>query len=80
MDGIEKRRWRLKLEKRRPGVQASSAFQTTPNLTMSKCAICQDALVVATESDEQDDNGSSSSPKTVPDDVQLAACGCHFHW
>ncbi|KAK7552339.1 hypothetical protein IWX49DRAFT_587347 [Phyllosticta citricarpa] len=58
---------------------------------MNRCAACRDPLVV--EIDPQDDDldvpsASSSSaaaaatagPQTVPDDIQLIACGCHYHW
>ncbi|KAK8153401.1 hypothetical protein BKA80DRAFT_284766 [Phyllosticta citrichinensis] len=57
---------------------------------MNACAACHDPLVV--EIDPQGDDvdvpaaASSSSaaaaaaPQTVPDDIHLVACGCHYHW
>jgi len=55
---------------------------------MSTCATCSDPLTLEIEVDDDDADvsmgGASSStataPKTVPDDVELLACGCHFHW
>ncbi|KAI9685847.1 MAG: hypothetical protein M1822_004125 [Bathelium mastoideum] len=47
---------------------------------MAICAICQEPLLVDVEQDEPDEVGGSATSKTVPDDVQLSACGCHFHW
>lgn len=54
---------------------------------MSLCAKCQKPLTLDIDEDDYSDNegdssmqsSSTSSPQTVPDDVQLS-CGDHFHW
>ena len=46
------------------------------------CAKCSDPLVLEVDNDDDDDldmAGSSSAPKTVPDDL-LLPCGDHMHW
>ncbi|KAK3064818.1 hypothetical protein LTS18_003628 [Coniosporium uncinatum] len=55
---------------------------------MAVCVSCQKPLVVElqdSDSDEDVEMGESSSSagvssNTLPDDVHLNACGCHFHW
>lgn len=40
------------------------------------CASCAQPLTVSITPDDD----PQAPPETVPDDVQLQACGCHFHW
>lgn len=44
---------------------------------MSVCATCRNPLTLAIDDDDED--GSAASGRTVPDDVELN-CGCHYHW
>ncbi|KAK8183670.1 hypothetical protein IWZ00DRAFT_384878 [Phyllosticta capitalensis] len=52
------------------------------------CAACHDRLVVEIDLHDQDLDAPSASssaaaasaPQTVQDDIQLIACGCHYHW
>ena len=39
------------------------------------CNVCEDPLVVEVEGD-----GDGEDTQTVPDDLELLSCGCHFHW
>lgn len=44
------------------------------------CRTCQEPLTLTLEPDSDDEGqGSSSQPQTVPDDLGLP-CGCHHHW
>lgn len=45
---------------------------------MATCKVCDEPLLVPVD-DEDDEGPSSSTPQTVPDDLQLP-CGCHYHW
>ncbi|KAK5661632.1 hypothetical protein OQA88_9732 [Cercophora sp. LCS_1] len=45
---------------------------------MAACRTCQEPLTLILEPDS-DDEGQSSQPQTVPDDLALP-CGCHHHW
>lgn len=45
---------------------------------MATCKVCDEPLLVPVD-DEEDEGPSSSTPQTVPDDLQLP-CGCHYHW
>ena len=41
---------------------------------MAACKVCNDPLVMEIE----DEDGGA--PQSVPDDLELRVCGCHFHW
>ena len=41
---------------------------------MAACKVCNDPLIMEIEDDDGGD------PQSVPDDLELRACGCHFHW
>ena len=41
---------------------------------MAACKVCNDPLIMEIE----DEDGGV--PQSVPDDLELRACGCHFHW
>lgn len=43
------------------------------------CKVCDEPLLVPVGDDEEDEGPSSSTPQTVPDDLQFP-CGCHYHW
>jgi hypothetical protein len=46
------------------------------------CASCHEPLLLEIETDsdaEEQDAPSSSTPGSIPDDVELR-CGCHYHW
>jgi len=44
---------------------------------MSVCKVCSDPLILTLPDDEDD---PSSPTHSFPDDLELLACGCHFHW
>lgn len=46
---------------------------------MATCKVCDEPLLVPVDDDEEIEGPSSSTPQTVPDDLQLP-CGCHYHW
>lgn len=50
---------------------------------MATCKLCNQDLVLELDPDDFDEATSSSaggSNSSVPDDVQIIQCGCHFHW
>ncbi|RGP78777.1 ring finger [Fusarium longipes] len=52
---------------------------------MSLCKVCEEALVLRLDTDNDDIEASgtagpsTASDSSVPDDLELP-CGCHFHW
>ncbi|RGP59943.1 ring finger [Fusarium sporotrichioides] len=52
---------------------------------MSLCKVCEEALVLRLEIDDDEIEASgtagpsTTSNSSVPDDLELS-CGCHFHW
>ena len=52
------------------------------NMSTDVCASCYDPLVIEIDPDSDSETqaaGSSSTPESIPDDVELG-CGCHYHW
>ncbi|KAK3316739.1 hypothetical protein B0H66DRAFT_304842 [Apodospora peruviana] len=51
---------------------------------MATCKACNDPLVLPLDLEgDSGDEGSSSQTQhqeTVPDDLEMQACSCHFHW
>jgi hypothetical protein len=46
-----------------------------------ECASCHEPLVLDIEPDSDDEDSKAPAvSQSIPDDVELKQCGCHFHW